>query len=251
MIGVTPNQNSPVFAKYFRIAVLGKSNTGKTEVVVNLVCNLYFNDYHRIIVIAPNWEDDRYMLAFKKKCEMGGKPLTLIKSYSDNVIKQIEKKIEEEGKKYNTLIIVDDPIGQEGMNAKVNEKSEYNRFIASIKFKKCSFIFITQSYGAGSTVLRNCLDGIILITNLQFKQLKNVYEDFGQSTFGEFKNIYYHYTRKIPNRAKFIIIKAQGDLYEMYHGTVGKGAKITQITEKEMEEVIEMYKNKKKIKDKK
>lgn len=244
MLGVTPNKDSPILAPFFRLCVLGRSNTGKTEVTLNLVSNLYFNEYHRIIVIAPNWENDDYMKAFIKKCNKENKPITCTSKYSGSIIKKIEEQIEAEEGKFRTLLIIDDPIGQSGLSDKISQASPFNKFVAGIKFKKCSLIFITQSFSAASTALRANLDGIIILKNLQQKQLKAAADEFALTSFKEFSWLYLHCTRVL--NSKFLMIKVQGDYYEMYHGSIGVGGKIEQLTQKDILKILEKYKNLKK-----
>lgn len=235
----TPNADQPILAPYFRLCVLGKSNTGKTETSTNLIVSFYLNHYHRLVILAPNYKTDKFMISFIKKCKKLGKTMDLYDEYTPEVFESIIEQVASEEGKYRTLLIIDDPIGQPGMMQKTSEKSAFNAFVTGIKHNKCSMFFITQLYGSCSLALRHNFDGIIMLKNTPQKQLKSVAEDYGQVSPKEFKWLYTHCTRVLGSR--FFFLKVQGVLYEMYHGSIGRKGKIFQITDDEAEKIIKHY----------
>lgn len=211
--------NSYVLKPYFRLMVLGKSNTGKTHTAVSMIKAFYMDEYDRIIVIAPNYKQDHAIKRLKKICMQHRphpKTINFTEDYDDETLDAIDEKIKTEAELgIKTLLIIDDPVGVGELTVATNKKSVFNRFVSGIKFRKCSLVFITQLYNASSTTLRQNLDGVIVMSNIPYKQLQNVHEDFGLDTFGKFKKQYQELTRK--RGARFVYYFVQFGHNEIYY----------------------------------
>lgn len=214
------------FQKYFfRKMILGKSNSGKTRLAVEMIKKAYFNQYDRFVIIAPFYKSDEFMLDFIDHCRKNKKSVNCFEGYSRKLLESILKQIKDENKGLTqkdvdigikTFVFIDDPVGQKGLADAANSDSPFNKFVTGIKHCFASLLLVSQLYNASSTVLRANLDGIMILSNIPFKQLHNVWGDFGQETFGVFKKKYNWATREKGGR--YLYINNQGITTKYYYG---------------------------------
>ena len=207
------NQSIPL-AHPFRLLLLGKSGSGKTNLLINLLTNdnYYAGYFDRVHYCVPTLYDDPHWRMVKV-----GKDAITTTEYSDEwmeaVLEQIETETDEEGELLRHLVVMDD-VGSEQLRhfnmANVLDKLYQN---CRWKGRGVSFIISCQMYQSISTCFRHNADGVVAFGNVGKKVIDHLAEEFSDHDPKEFKSIFKY---AVKEDYSFLFIKRNGPKLTYY-----------------------------------
>ena len=186
----------------FRMCIVGASNTGKTNTLMNII--ELSENFHKIYLYAKKLDESLYQYLIDSWEKRGEKLGIQLIEYS-NVIEDMVHVDEVDGSIQN-LIVIDDFVCEKNLD-KVSEL-----FIRGRK-SNCSTVFISQSYFGIPTQVRINSDYFIFTRNLKGNELTQVAKDqSGILSIDEFKGMYRSSTKEGYN---FLLIdlKHKDDKY--------------------------------------
>lgn len=161
---------SPLPKLHFNMLLLAPRNSGKTNLLLNLLINHYQKIFHRIFIFSSTYHNEPKYRSIEIK---NGKVYD--EGYSDASLREVEqlclKNSAPDSKKLlHNLLIFDDVIGE------IRNSSFVNSFITRSRHSLCSTIFTCQSSkGLPPKIRENCTS-LIILNNLSEEMLKR-YED--------------------------------------------------------------------------
>ena len=186
----------------FRLCVCGASNTGKTNILMNII-ELSAN-FHKIYLYAKKLDESLYQYLIDSWEKRGSKLNTDLITYSNDIEDTVS--IDDVDESVQNLIVFDDFVCERNLS-KVSEL-----FIRGRK-SNCSIVFISQSYFLIPTHVRINSDYFIFTRNLKGNELIQVAKDqSGMLSIDEFKRLY----RSATNQGyDFLMIdlKSKNDKY--------------------------------------
>ena len=195
-----PNKLTP--SHPFRLCIVGASNTGKTNTLMNLI--ELSKNFHQIYLFAKKLDEPLYKYlidSWTKRGEDIGLDLITYSNDNDDIVS-----VDEVDDTKQNLIIIDDFICERNLS-KVSEL-----FIRGRK-SNCSTVFISQSYFKIPTQIRINSDYFIFTRNLKGNELIQVSKDqSGMLTIDEFRRLYRIATSEGYNFF-MIDLKAKDDKY--------------------------------------
>ena len=170
----------------FRLCIVGASNTGKTNTLMNIIDKS--KSFYKIYLYAKKLDEPLYQCFIDtwldKSKETGVDLITFSNDFNDTV------KADDVDENVQNLIIFDDMVTESNLS-RVSEL-----FIRGRK-NNCSIIFISQSYFGIPTQVRINSDYFIFTRNLKGNELLNVAKDHGGCvTINEFKKMYIFATKE-------------------------------------------------------
>ena len=164
----------------FRLCIIGASNSGKTNTLMNII--ELSKNFHKIYLYAKKLDESLYQYlidSWERRSEKLGMDLI---QYSNNIEDLIT--VDDVDESVQNLIILDDFCVEKNLD----KVSEF--FIRSRK-SNCSIIFISQSYFAIPSQVRINSDYFIFTRNLKGNELIQVAKDqSGMLSIDEFKRLY-------------------------------------------------------------
>ena len=174
------NPNKLVPQHPYRLCVIGASNTGKTNVLMNIIEQS--KNFHKIYLYAKKINEPLYQCFIDVWLKRSQQKEINLLEYSNDFKDTID--IKDINETIQNLVIFDDMVTESNLD-RVSEL-----FIRGRK-SNCSMIFITQSYFDTPTQVRVNSDYFIFTRNLQGNQLTQVAKDqSGFLSIDEFKELY-------------------------------------------------------------
>jgi hypothetical protein len=177
-----------------RILIIGSSGSGKTNALLNYI-SICKNTFHSIHVVYKEKEPLYDLL--EDKLEKTGQVF-----FYDNISKLPKVNDIQEEKNDQTLIIFDDQIccPEKQLSSVVGEY-----FIRGRK-KKCTMIFISQSYYKIPKIIRQQMNYMIILKMSSNRDLKLIFSDFQfGSSVDEIEHIYNDATKQPLNFFKISV----------------------------------------------
>ena len=166
----------PLVSVPFFLGVIGRVRSGKTVLLNSLVLSkrFYSGDFDVKIIISSTVKNDPVNKNLIEEFDM------VFDEYSDELIKELIKMIEEDESPSRYLLVLDDVIGD--MEQKKAGKTDYitslstkYRHIGNEKYEgKLSMIVITQYFKFLTPILRNNLSGYYLMGKFSGNELKKI-----------------------------------------------------------------------------
>lgn len=191
----------------FRLLLLGRSRSGKTTLLINLLINrkLYYRQFEEIYVFSPTfWLDGKWRnVEIDKSRVFTELKLEILAAIISRIKKDPHKK---------RLLVLDD-CGAEDDIRKSGHKNEIDKMAFLAFHLNCSIIYCAQNKTSLSTPTRHNADGIVVFEPDNQEQLKEIYKEFGVGTIKEFNQLVDHATREPFD---FLFIKRQGPKRQYY-----------------------------------
>ena len=174
------NPNKLVPQHPFRLCIVGASNTGKTNTLMNII--ELSKNFHHIYLYAKKLDESLYQFLIDNWEARGAKLDQNLITYSNNIDDFVS--IDDVDETVQNLIVIDDFVCERNLS-KVSEL-----FIRGRK-SNCSTVFISQSYFKIPTQVRINSDYFIFTRNLKGNELTQVAKDqSGMVSIDEFKHLY-------------------------------------------------------------
>ena len=173
-----PNKLMPMHP--FRLCIIGASNTGKTNTLMNII--ELSENFHKIYLYAKKLDESLYQFLIDSWEKRGSKMGMELITYSNDIEDMIS--VDEVDESIQNLIVIDDFVCEKNLK-KVSEL-----FIRGRK-SNCSIVFISQSYFKIPTQVRINSDYFIFTRNLKGNELTQIAKDYGGClSIDEFKKFY-------------------------------------------------------------
>lgn len=185
----------------FRLLMLGRSRSGKTTTLINLLINkkLYYQQFDEVYIFSKTfWLDGKWR---NVKIAPERVKTSLKLEYLRAIIANIQKDPHK-----NRLIVIDD-CASEADFRKQGHQNEIDELAMLAFHLNCSIITTAQNKTSVSTPTRSNADGVVIFEPDNQEQLKEIYKEFGLGTQKEFNQIVSYATR-IPY--SFLFINRQG-----------------------------------------
>lgn len=170
----------------FRIAIVGCSGSGKTSLLVNLVCNpdFYGKDFSgdNIYIISGSLKNDikvKKMIQYKKipSANLFDRfNETRIQVLYDFLKDEFHKELMDEDKKVENRLIIFDDVSFSG-SLKDKQHGVVSELVCNCRKMSISLIFTSQKYSQLSTTVRSNVSGGVFF-NMSNKELDVIQEDF-------------------------------------------------------------------------
>lgn len=156
----------PLMNVSFSCLLLAQRQSGKTNLLVNLLLNGYRGIFHNVFLFSPTVYTDQKWSAIKIDDEKK------FEEYTDEYLQSIiDFQMMEANRKKFALIIFDDCIGMFSRNSLVTS------FITKARWYRISLIFSVQYTKSLSPIIRNNLTSIIILGNqIKKEELKKIEE---------------------------------------------------------------------------
>ncbi len=147
----------------FFLLISGRSNTGKTNSLLNLL-HLQNGSYDRVIICCQNLQSDPLYVQMKKKnptaVDVYEKAIPPVDNYQTQEVK---------------IIIFDDMVGK-----KAYEPAIADWFVRGRKAGKggCSMVYITQSFYHVEPIIRRNLSSVYLFPSSNKRELQMILKEF-------------------------------------------------------------------------
>lgn len=150
----------------FAMLILAQRQSGKTNLIINMLLQGYKSVFHNVFVFSPTCHSDVKYNAIKLDDE---KKFT---EYTDEYFQSIIDYQEmEENKNKFALVILDDCVGMWNRNSLINS------FITKARWYRISLIFSVQYTKSISPIIRNNITSCIIIGNqVKKEELKKIEE---------------------------------------------------------------------------
>jgi hypothetical protein len=194
---------SPFYPQHcFRAIIIGPSNSGKTNDLLNIVHNSVF---HKIFLYSKTTDEDKYQFLINlqkaKEEELKSKGMNESLIHFSTSISDVIP-LEELDKAYQSLYIFDDICLE---NAKNQEKYIGDLFIRSRKYN-CSVIYLSQSYFKIPKIIRDNAQYIILKKLTDGRELQVIHRiHAGEISRKEFMEKYEQSVSTYCNHGSFVI----------------------------------------------
>ena len=177
----------------FRIALVGASKSGKTNLLINYLRKNYYGGckksgikpcFTKIVVFSPNLGMDSTSRCLQDMCAEGDIHMT----YNDGTINALidHQKSQDPENRDRILIIADDLLAM-GCSPQSVMFTAFSYF----RHVDISVFMLTQTYKGQYSlppVVRNNIDGLVMFRCPSYKQIDSLTEDL-QGTFGSKKNV--------------------------------------------------------------
>lgn len=174
------NPNKLVPQHPFRLCIVGASNTGKTNTLMNII--ELSENFHKIYLFAKKLDESLYQYLIDS-WEKRGDKLGIDLIYTSNDIEDMIS-VDDVDESIQNLIVIDDFVCERNLS-RVSEL-----FIRGRK-SNCSIVFISQSYFGIPTQVRINSDYFIFTKNLKGNELIQVAKDQGgMLSIDEFRKFY-------------------------------------------------------------
>jgi len=197
----TNNHNDPRFIHLdqkllhppFFICIVAPPKSGKSNLLVNIIYNLYHKCFDNIIYISPNvYNDDTLEKSVTAdddiiKYDLSEESIDEILDKVSVLCKEMKKNDQLE----HTLIIIDDCLGMIKTKALDKIASKYRHFNISI-------IISIQVFRAMTNTVRSCATQFIIFKNNNTKEVNKMEEEFS-GAFPDFLNLYHEATNEKYN----------------------------------------------------
>jgi hypothetical protein len=178
---------------HFNMLVLGARNSGKTNIILNMLLYYYKGIFDDIFIFSPTFHTD----AKWKSINIPNDEKIFDKYSDDDLQSIIDFQREEENLNNNVLIIFDDCVGQ------FNKKSLINHFITRTRHENISCIFSVQYTKGLSPTIRANLTSIVVFNNVKKEEVSKIKEII-HSDFEKYMNI-------LKGKSKYNFIFMNGD----------------------------------------
>ena len=177
---------------YARYYVLGKTGAGKTTFTKKLVKHL-IKKYDMLVVISPTAKYDQIMINLFQELEERDIPVKLFSQFSKPQTHNIFMHILEQNREnhLSTLIVIDDPIGNNAFTRSVNSDSHFNQLTANLKHYRATIIYNSQVCGGMSRTARLNQECFIFFANVgERKEMQQMVSFLSVPEFNRLMNKY-------------------------------------------------------------
>lgn len=182
----------------FFIVINSPPRTGKSNLLVNIIYNLYEDMFDDIIFISPNVfnddslennvaEDETITKIHDNLDQLGDIIDSIVEVYKNKRIENNHNKKPNE----HVLLILDDCLG-------MIPNTQMNKLVSKYRHYCISVIITTQSFRAVNNIIRTCATGYILFKNSNNKEIQKMDDEFSGS-FENFLDLYKEATKEKYN----------------------------------------------------
>jgi len=185
-----------------RILIIGPSNSGKTNDLLNII---HYSIFHKIYIYSKTLDEDKYQFLIniqqRKEEELRKQGITeSIIEFSTDIKDVIQ--LEELNKSFQHLYIFDDICLAE---KKIQEKYIGDLYIRSRKYN-CSIVYLSQSYFKTPKIIRDNAQYIALKKLNDKRELKTIHNIYASEIKREvFMQNYEESVESYNNHGSFII----------------------------------------------
>ena len=170
----------------FRLLIIGRSNQGKTTILLNLLIKIkYYQGYFdKIYAWCPAIEDDKMwrIIKLNKKRKFNKFEIDTFKKIVD-IKKDEKRKRELQNKRVDKILFIIDDGGSQALKYE-NYQNELDEMCLIIRHLGWSMIISTQQIASLSTPQRNNADGVILFPNDNEYEWKTMQAHWGAGIDG-------------------------------------------------------------------
>lgn len=188
------------------ILIIGRRNSGKTQMTLELLTNDLNKQFDEVHMVAPNFLfDEKYKEYIKPSPNFH-----LYKKYDPNKIEEIyESQAPDEDKK--VLVVLDDVISQEKFKSHLMD-DPLNRLVSNGRNRRISVLIVSQVYRGLPSSVRKQGDYLFLFNTKNKMELDSIYSEYGQGKRAEFEKIFNDVTNE-----KFHIMKIDTNNDQITH----------------------------------
>lgn len=186
------NTNKPHPEGYVRYFILGKTGTGKTTFAAKMIRSILKN-YDQFWVISPTARWDPIMQKLFEELKQRDFPVTLYTSFSKHTTheKFMNDLTASRENNLRTLVLIDDPVGNNAFTRSSNTDSEFNQLTANLKHFYTTIIYCTQVTGGMSRTARLNQECIIFFANTcERKEMQSMVSFLTPGAFNQMMNTY-------------------------------------------------------------
>ena len=210
-----------LFSLPMRLLLIGKSGSGKSNLLINLLANIKFPydklfDGDRIFIFSPSLRGDEKLKTLIKYKEIPGSNLfeeysdELLLSLYEELVDDVSERLEENEKVQPTLIILDD-LSFSGKLA--NRFNALSKLMCNSRKFAISIITLAQAYTQIAKNIRTQATGMIIF-NTNNRELGSIEEE---NNFLKSKNAFINMFRSVVlERTDFLAINYSNNFKDLY-----------------------------------
>lgn len=190
--GQWTNTNPPHPEGYVRYFICGKVGAGKTTFAARMAKSI-IKKYDQFWVVSPTARWDPVMKKLFDEFEQRGIPMKLYTSFAkpETHEKFMFELTESREQNLRTLILIDDPIGNNAFTRSVNSESNFNSLTANLKHYQATIIYCSQVTHGMSRTARLNQECIIFFANVgERDEMQKMVSFLPKPTFNALMNTY-------------------------------------------------------------
>lgn len=209
-----------IFDVPFRVLAVAKSQSGKTNLMVNILSRpeFYKNDFkpEDIYIISPSVKNDAKLKKLIKFLDIPSSNIfseyspELLEALYENIKEEFQEALNNDEKPRHSLIYMDDI----AFDSEIKKSNIMSKLFMNSRHSLISLLFSSQKFSMVSTNVRENVSGMFIFP-CSYKQLELINDDINYSTLPkkEFIKIFRNNTPKPYN---FICINFSNDTDKMY-----------------------------------
>lgn len=196
------NQSPISLIPPFRLMFVARSQSGKTTLLIKLLLGKWLDLFDKIYIFCPTYSQDLKWSGLDKHIKTNKLIIyPVVKNVLLNKIWKNAIKKKEEDETYQTLIIMDDCMGQKDFKS-YSDESVLNKLTCKGNHANVSTVWSIQKLTMCTTVMRCQAEGIIVFY-IQANELKTLYQEYGTGSLKLFQKMVESATSK-PYSCLFI-----------------------------------------------